>query len=315
MKAKARGGIVRDADRMPDWSGLWSLNPAQGLSWDGVSVNRLARGLGAKAAQAILDHCWHGDIPAFPCQGWQLAPLTPEYALLYREKLLAVAHDVEWDPLSDCLPPGFPRTIIQPYGRELIVTPKETWMTGQTLNDIRRIYTDGRGHIPVSESAPLWDGDSIGFWDGDTLVVHTLYVYGRNELARNMPVLSAETSVIERIRMTDPNTITEDATIYDPLALRQPWHSDSIKMIRETSPHDHVNMYSCDPNVYQDSVGATQILIPGQTVTIQRHWSDPSEQQHAGGLGGGNGIDAMIEYGAKFLKGEAAAGSGGGQQP
>ena len=188
-------------------------------------------------------------------------------------------------------------------------------MTGQTLNDIRRIYTDGRGHLPMGEAYPLWDGDSIGFWDGDTLVVHTLYVVGNNELGVRMPVLSDEVSVIERIRMTDPSTITEDATIYDPVALRQPWHSSTMKILRETSPHDHVNMYACDPNVYQEPSGNTNLLVPGETVTITRHNVDPTQIQHAGALGGGGGIDAMIEYGAKILGDRTVAGPAGGQRP
>ena len=141
-----------------------------------------------------------------------------------------------------------------------------------------------------------------------------MYVVGNNELGVAMPILSDEVSVIERIRMTDPKTITEDATIYDPVALSQPWHS-TITMVRETSPHDHVNMYACDPNVYQAPDGSTNLIVPGETVTIIRHNYDPSEAQHAGGLGGGGGIDALIEYGAKILGDKTAAGPAGGQKP
>jgi hypothetical protein len=174
-------------------------------------------------------------------------------------------------------------------------------MTSQTLNDIRRIYTDGRGHIPVDESYPLWDGDSIGFWDGDTLVVHTLYVLAHVEMQRLQPSLSDEASFIERIRMTGPDTIEDDATIYDPLALRQPWHSE-IEFVRQTSPHNHVNMYACDPNVYQTAQGGTDIILPGGSVTMKREYRDPSDVQEIG-------VDKVIEYGAKVLKGAAPKGS------
>ncbi|HTT03719.1 MAG TPA: hypothetical protein VMF64_00385 [Steroidobacteraceae bacterium] len=298
MKARANGGANRDADHMPDWSGLWTVDGSQGFTWDGPAVDRLARGLGPKSAQALLDHCWKGDTPEFPCKGWLLAALTPQYALRFREKLAAVTRDIEWDPLSDCLPPGFPRgALLDPFGRELIVTPKETWMTSQTLNDIRRIYTDGRGHTPIDESYPLWDGDSIGFWDGDTLVVHTLYVLSHVEMQRLQPSLSDEASFVERIKMTGPDTIEDDATIYDPLALRQPWHS-VIRFVRQSSPHNHVNMYACDPNVYQTAQGGTDIILPGGSVTMKREYRDPSDVQEIG-------VDKVIEYGAKVLKGEA----------
>jgi hypothetical protein len=294
MKAKARPAPA-DANRMPDWSGLWTLEPGHGYIWDN-GIEREARGLGPKPAKLILDHCWQGDKASFPCKGYLLADLTPEYALRLRQKLVAVTNDVEWDPLSDCQPPGFPRgALLNPFGRELIVTPKETWMTSQTLNDIRRIYTDGRGHTPENEAAPLWDGESIGFWDGDTLVVHTMYVRAHVEMQRLQPDLSDQASFIERIRMTGPDTIEDEATIYDPVALKTPWHT-VIKFVRMSDPHNHVNMYSCDPNVYQTPEGATDIIIPGQTVTIEREYRDPEDAGYA--------VDKVLEYGAKVLRGE-----------
>jgi hypothetical protein len=296
MKAKAGGGTVRDANNMPDWSGLWTLDRTRGLVWDSGVLVQEARGLGPKPAKAILDHCWSGDKASFPCPGYLLGALTPEYALRYRQKLVAVTQDVEWDPLSDCQPPGFPRgALLNPFGRELIVTPNQTWMTSQTLNDIRRIYTDGRGHTPENEAAPLWDGESIGFWDGDTLVVHTMYVREHVEMQRLQPDLSDQASFIERIRMTGPDTIEDEATIYDPIALRQPWHT-VIKFVRMTDPHNHVNMYSCDPNVYQTPEGATDLIIPGQTVTIQREYRSPADA--------GLTVEKVMEYGAKVLSGE-----------
>jgi hypothetical protein len=294
MKAKAKPGPA-DANHMPDWSGLWAPDPAHGLVWDGDLV-REARGLGPRPAKAILDHCWQGDKATFPCKGYLNGELSPEYALRYRQKLVAVTQDVEWDPLSDCMPPGFPRgALLNPFGRELIVSRQQTWMTSQTLNDIRRIYTDGRGHVPESEAAPLWDGDSIGFWDGDTLVVHTLYVPAHVEMQRLQPDLSAQASFVERWRMTGPDTIEVDATIYDPIALKAPWHS-TFKFVRMTDPHNHVNMYACDPNVYQMANGTTDVIVPGQTVTIEREYRDTEDAGYA--------VDKVIEYGRKVLSGE-----------
>jgi len=294
MKAKANGGTKRDANSMPDWSGLWTRDPAGGFVWDADLV-REARGLGPGPAKAILDHCWSGDKATFPCPGYLNGALSEEYAQRYRQKLVAVTHDVEWDPLSDCMPPGFPRgALLNPFGRELIVTPNQTWMTSQTLNDIRRIYTDGRGHMPEDAAAPLWNGESVGFWDGDTLVVHTMYVRAHMEMQRLQPDLSDQASFIERIRMTGPDTIEVQATIYDPIALREPWPT-TIKFVRMTEPRVRVNMYSCDPNVYQTAEGATDLIIPGQTVTIQREYRDPEAEV---------AVEKVIEYGGKVLRGE-----------
>lgn len=289
MKAKAKPAAV------PDWSGLWTLDGAHGLVWD-AGLEREARGLGPKPAKAILDHCWAGDKANFPCKGYLQGDLSDEYALRYRQKLVAVTHDVEWDPLSDCTPPGFPRgALINPFGRELIATPKQTWMTSQTLNDIRRVYTDGRGHVPMDEAAPLWDGDSIGFWDGDTLVIHTLYVNAHMEMQRLQPDLSDQASFIERWHMVSPDRIDVDATIYDPIALKAPWRT-TINIVRMTDPHNHVNMYACDPNVYQMKNGTTDVIVPGQTVSIDKEYRDTEDAGYA--------VDKVIEYGRKVLSGE-----------
>ncbi len=294
MKARANGGRVYTqaiAEQMPDWSGIWIHEG--GRTWDGAAISREAQRGGSDTAKAMLADC-----SSYPCKGWLLAALTPDYALLLREKLAAVAHDVEWDPDTVCIPPGFPRTMIEPFGREFIDTPQETWTIGFVNNDIRRIYTDGRGHVPQDEAYPTFDGDSIGFWDGNTLVVHTLYMRG-GELQRDLPSLSQEVSTVERITMTDANTIVDDATIYDPLALREPWHGVQ-KFARMTQRHNAMNAFSCDVNIYQTPEGATAFLLPGGSANITLHYEDLNDEQNYG-------LDKVYAYGAKILKEQQAA--------
>ena len=132
-------------------------------------------------------------------------------------------------------------------------------------------------------------------------MVHTQYVRAHMEMQRLQPDLSDQASFIERIRMTGPDTIEDEATIYDPIALRAPWHT-VVKFVRMTDPHNHVNMYSCDPNVYQKPDGSTDIIIPGQTVTIEREYHDPEDPEF--------GVEKVIEYGGKVLKGEIPAKAG-----
>ena len=68
--------------------------------------------------------------------------------------------------------------------------PDQTYLINEMMNDIRRIYTDGRDHGPKEDRYPLYNGDSIGFWDGDKLVIHT------NQLTRRH--LSAAQSGLHR---------------------------------------------------------------------------------------------------------------------
>ena len=60
-----------------------------------------------------------------------------------------------------------------PFLREFAPTPGTTHLVNEMVNDIRRVYTDGRGHVPEADRYPLYDGDSIGFWDSKRLVIHT----------------------------------------------------------------------------------------------------------------------------------------------
>jgi len=201
--------------------------------------------------------------------------LTPKYEAAYREKLRQVANQNEWDQLSDCLPAGYPRWLTEPFLREFIVTPQETWMITEQQSEARRVYTDGRGHVPESDAKPLWDGDSIGFWDGDTLVVHTISLQ-HGQYQRQNPDYSQATSTLERIRMTGPNMIEDDVTVWDPKGLKQPWHVVD-RYARVTTPGSRIDMWSCESNnnVVRTADGSTQFVLPGETVEVKRSYRDP----------------------------------------
>lgn len=254
MKAAAKGGTqYRRAtyEKMPDWSGLWSRDMREGLKFDPKQTN----------------------------QGFVLGPttadLTPRYKAALDEKLRQVAAGNEWDQLSDCLPAGFPRWLTEPFLRELIVTPSETWMLNEQQSEARRIYTDGRGHIPDAEAQPLWDGDSIGFWEGQTLVVHTIRVT-HGEYQRTQPDYSTQTSTLERIHMLDHDTIVDEVTVWDPKGLRTPWQV-AVHFKRVNTPGARIDMWSCETNnnVVRTPAGGSQFILKGETVSIQRSYKDP----------------------------------------
>jgi hypothetical protein len=124
---------------------------------------------------------------------------------------------------------------------------------------------------------------------------------GETEIGlENSAFHSDELSTVERIALTGPDTITYDATLYDPKALRTPWHT-LRHYARETEKHDHVNWYMCDANVWQSPDGNSQLLYPGETVTLVRHWYSQTHLESAGGYGDGGGVDAVIATGAKIL--------------
>ena len=120
LKQAARGGQVNPPyTQLPDWSGLWT------------------QGGGGS---------FFGTAP-----GGAMPKLTPAAAAALKLGSELVAKGVEYDEnLSECGPPGFPRWLVIPFLREFIVRPEQTWLSSETVNNVRRIYTDGRAHPPIS---------------------------------------------------------------------------------------------------------------------------------------------------------------------
>jgi hypothetical protein len=126
------------------------------------------------------------------------------------------------DPvLHGCFPPGVPRVYMHPFPFQFIQTPGEIVMLFEVDSLRREIYTDGRGHD--AELVPLWMGDSIGHWEGDTLVVDTVNFNDKTWIDRVGHPHSDQLHVIERFRRPDHDHLLDDITIEDPKAYTKPW--------------------------------------------------------------------------------------------
>ena len=234
LKQKAGGGTKMTWDKLPDWTGIWTREG--GTRFD----------------------------PAVPNYQPTTAKLTPAYQAKFAKKLADQKQGLEWDSLSYCLPAGFPRFVTEPFLREFIVRPEAVWWITEQQSEVRRIYTDGRGHVPEDEAYPLWEGDSVGFWAGDTLVVHTIN-NKEGQYNRGQPDYSDKVSVVEKIRKVSANAIEDDITVYDPLSLMEPWHVVN-RFVRVTTPNLRINMWSCEENnnVIKAADGATQFILKGE---------------------------------------------------
>ena len=96
-------------------------------------------------------------------------------------------------------------------------------MLTETFHHFKIIPTDGRPHR--DEVAPSYHGDSVGRWEGDTLVVDTRNFNGQNWVMDhgNVSFYSDALHLVERYRRLDANTLEINTTIEDPGALTQPW--------------------------------------------------------------------------------------------
>jgi hypothetical protein len=124
------------------------------------------------------------------------------------------------DPTAHCFPGGVPREmyvpqpiqILQPPGYVLFLFERMSWRT---------VPLDGRAHIP--DAIRLWQGDSVGRWEGDTLVVETANFNGKTWLNQNGEMVSHAERVVERLTPVDGNTINYEATVTDPVVYTRPW--------------------------------------------------------------------------------------------
>jgi hypothetical protein len=240
LKAKAKGGTKVSFATLPDWSGLWERD-------------RRAEG---------WPYPFDLDDPA---NGPTSAPLTPAYRAKFDKKMADFAKGIEWDNLSYCLPAGFPRWLTEPRPREFILRPEQVWLSTEQQSEFRRVYTDGRGHVPDDEAYPLWEGDSVGFWDGDTLVVHTNNLK-EGQYQRQQPDYSDQVTTVEEIRKVGPDRIEDRITVYDPVSLTRPWTTIQSYHRITDAPTLRVNMWSCSENnnVVKSADGTSTFILPGE---------------------------------------------------
>lgn len=227
---------VEEFAKLPDWSGIWELDAFVGQS-DGQQFSAEGQ-RELKAYAAALR-------PSF----------TPEYQAKYdeiRKKAEAeIAADPDHPPATHqplCVAPPFPATT-SPGMFEWLITPEETTFVS-TVGAVRHIYTDGRSHPPKDELWPTLMGDSIGHWEGDTLVIDTISTKPRlymGELTGYFVPMSNQLHFIERVHMVNHNEMQIDYTAEDPVALTKPIHA-TITHVRVTDFNRMVEETDCEEN-------------------------------------------------------------------
>ena len=201
---------------LPDWGGIWTLS---------------------------FEMPPPGSAPAPPPQ----PVLKGEYLEKYRAWQLAAQrnHGEAPHPGSYCTPPGMPVIMMSPqYPVEFLFTPGRVTTHHEAWMQWRNIYTDGRGHS--TDADPTFNGESIGHWEGGTLVVDTVGVKDSLEIGMGMKH-SARLHIIERIHLVKdkPDTLLDEMTLEDPLALEKPW---STKLTFKRSRSDQLLEFICEEN-------------------------------------------------------------------
>jgi hypothetical protein len=217
--------------KLPDFLGVWELGGGGGGAPRGAAPAAGGRGGGAGGARGGR------GAAAEP------AALTPEYAAKQQAEANArQSNRAEDNETANCLPPGLPGIMGQPYPIEIAMTPGKVTIIIEAYTQVRHIYTDGR---PLPEDPnPSFHGTSVGHWEGDTLVVETV---GFAQVPRGIPFpYSDKLKIVERLKLADANNLTIDTTVVDPIALTKPYSMGSRNYRRYRNWT--ISEYICEEN-------------------------------------------------------------------
>lgn len=126
------------------------------------------------------------------------------------------------DPTAHCfVAAGVPRSLYVPSPFQILQPPGYVVMLFERMS-WRQIPLDpDREHVP--DEIRLWQGDSIGRWEGDTLVVETTNMNGKTWLNERGDVVSYAQTIVEEFIPVDGDTVTYRATVTDPVVYTAPW--------------------------------------------------------------------------------------------
>jgi hypothetical protein len=184
---------------------------------------------------ADLSGVWEANMPGARWATYSFTPDIPPMTPWGEERYLAAKPSYGPRAVEDstdyvnpttgndvgCLPPGVPRIYIQPFLFEIIQTPGRVIELFEFDHHMRQIFTDRRQH--PKDPDLTWMGDSIGWNEGDTLVVDTIGLNDKTWIDRGGLPHSDQLHVVERIRRPTHDALEVTITIDDPKAYTRTW--------------------------------------------------------------------------------------------
>jgi hypothetical protein len=153
--------------------------------------------------------------------------LTPEAQVHYDAAEKATKEGkVYRSDIGLCWPPGLPIMMTRAWPVSMIQLPNSIFMIQELMNSMRIIYMDGRGHTDPDIAVPSFNGESIGHWEGDTLVIDTTnFVADHHWIHDRLSIpASDELHIVERIRMIEKGMRLEiEYSLTDPKSWVGTW--------------------------------------------------------------------------------------------
>ena len=223
-KPSGGGGIPRTADGKPDFSGTYQ--------WP-----------------TYLPGAERGRSNATIFDKKNFAPLKPGGEAFFEPRTGDPRHD---EPRDFCMPAGFPASVLSGNAMQLFQTKNYLVWVHEFQRNTRIIPLDGRPHREGLE--PMYDGDPVGKWEGDTLVIDTTnfkrwalddhHYTNPNEFRMHSDALHT----IERVRWKSPTAISYTITIDDPKIFTAPWSQEFEIIAKPEWDKDGLFEYVCQEN-------------------------------------------------------------------
>ncbi|HWK64091.1 MAG TPA: hypothetical protein VNS34_04080 [Rhizobiaceae bacterium] len=259
LKALHKRGTRHTSESVPKWEGLWE-----------PSYNNVA----LRGGSSVF---FEGAMPVGLKAGGKVREgvLSPEYEAAFkqrRENMLKY-NEQPYDRLTTCEPAGMPRWLLEPYVREFVNTPNQSWWLNDLANDTRRIYID-QDHKNI-DGAHSPNGDSVGFWAGNKLIVHTIDVWPMDYF-RGYPPTSNEFEAVEVYeKVVEPNgleRIVAQVTFYDKIGLAKPINAvyTWTRAYKQEQAGYRMRHWDCNSAVQvKTENNETSIRLPGES---QNSW-------------------------------------------
>jgi len=216
-------GQARGTAQMPDLQGIWQVSDTS-LAYN---VEPHTATYGVPAGQGAI-----ADTPN------KMIPYLPAAAARRQDNL---KNRAALDPINQCFKPGVPRITYLHFPFQIIQTPTQVTFVYEYIHNTRNIYLNRKEHL---DGLDFWNGDSIGRYEGNTLVVDVADFNDQTWLDASGNHHSEALKVQERYTRTDPNTITYEVTLTDPKVYSRPWKM-SMLLYRHREPNFRILEYEC----------------------------------------------------------------------
>lgn len=229
-------------DGKPDLNGIWEVLTEANYDLEAHDA-RPAMALrpgpyGPVPAAAVLALGAVGAVP--PGMGVVEGGPIPYLPDALKTKKENEANWLTRDPEIKCYLPGVPRATYEPYPFEIFQNAKSVFIAYEYAGAVRDIYMKDPGPAPVDS----WMGQSVGHWEGDTLVVDAKGFNDQSWFDRSGNFHSDQLHVVERYTRTSPEIISYEATIEDPMVFSRPWKI-SMPLYRRQEKNVQIMDFKC----------------------------------------------------------------------